>query len=211
MERVSAKATVKSLSKHWQKVGLPQYAQFDNDTRFQGAHHHKDSISRVMRLCLGLGVIPVFAPPREKGFQASIESYNGKWKSKVWARFEHPDIGGLIDRSNRYVTAYRNRIAHRIADAPARKVFPEGWELNLQTHPRGQIIYIRRTSEKGTVYILGHTFMVDEHWLHRLVRSEVDLDAGHIRFYRLRRREPSNQPCLGEVSYHLPKKRFHEK
>ena len=87
MERVSAKATVVSLIEHWQEVGLQQYAQFDNDTRFQGAHQHKDSISRVMRLCLGLEVIPVFAPPRERGFQASIENYNGRWESKVWARF----------------------------------------------------------------------------------------------------------------------------
>lgn len=210
MGQVSAKATVVSLTEHWQEVGLPQYAQFDNDTRFQGAHHHKDSISRVMRLCLGLGVTPVFAPPRESGFQASIESYNGRWKSKVWARFQHPDIAGLIVRSNRYVTAYRDRMAHRIADAPPRQPFPQGWELDLQARPQGRIIYIRRTSEKGAVYILGHTFSVDEHWLHRLVRCEVDLQAERIKFYRLRRREPDNQPCLGEVTYILPRKRFWE-
>jgi len=163
-----------------------------------------------MRLCLGLGVTPVFAPPRESGFQASIESYNGRWKSKVWARFQHPDIAGLIVRSDRYVTAYRDRMAHRIADAPPRRPFPEGWELDLQARPQGRIIYIRRTSEKGAVYILGHTFSVDEHWLHRLVRCEVELEAERIKFYRLRRKEPDNQPCLGEAPYHLPKKRFYE-
>jgi len=210
MERVSAKATVVSLTKHWQEVGLPQYAQFDNDTRFQGAHHHKDSISRVMRLCLGLGVIPVFTPPRERGFQASIENYNGRWESKVWARFQHKDIADLTIRSDRYVMAYRDRMAHRIADAPPRRPFPEEWELDLQACPQGRIIYIRRTSEKGAVYILGHTFSVDEHWLHRLVRCEVELEAERIKYYRLRRREPGNQPCLGEVAYHPPKKRFYE-
>src|SRR2546427_4341208 len=29
---------------HWKQHGLPVYAQFDNDTRFQGAHQHKDVI-----------------------------------------------------------------------------------------------------------------------------------------------------------------------
>jgi len=210
MERVSAKTTVVSLTGHWQEVGLPQYAQFDNDTRFQGAHHHKDSIGRVIRMCLGLGVIPVFAPPRERGFQASIENYNGRWESKVWARFQHKDITDLTMRSDRYVAAYRSRMAQYIKEAPPRRPFPEGWKLDLQAHPQGRIIYIRRTGEKGTVYILGHRFIVDKHWLHRLVRCEVDLQAERIKFYRLRRREPTDQPCLGEEVYKFPRKRFHE-
>jgi len=210
MERVSAKATVVSLTEHWQEVELPQYAQFDNDTRFQGAHQHKDSIGRVIRLCLGLGVIPVFAPPRERGFQASIENYNGRWESKVWARFQHKDIADLTIRSDRYVVAYRSRMAQYIKAAPPRRPFPEGWKLDLQAHPQGRIIYLRRTSEKGTVDILGHIFSVDEHWLHRLVRCEVDLQTERVKFYRLRRREPNDQPCLGEVVYKLPRKRFHE-
>jgi len=210
MEMVSAKTSVVSLIEHWREVGLPQYAQFDNDTRFQGAHQHKDSIGRVIRLCLGLGVIPVFAPPREKGFQASIENYNGRWESKVWARFQHKDIADLTIRSDRYVAAYRSRMAQYIKAAPPRRPFPEGWKLDLQAHPQGRIIYLRRTSEKGTVDILGHIFNVDEHWLHRLVRCEVDLQAERIKFYQLRRMEPNDQPCLGEVAYKLLRKRFHE-
>ncbi len=210
MERVSAKATVESISGHWEECGLPQYAQFDNDTRFQGAHHHKDSIGRVMRLCLGLGVTPVFVPPRERGFQASIENYNGRWESKVWSRFQHRDIEDLKGRSDLYVKAYRDRMAHKIADAPPRRPFPEEWELNLQTLPRGQIIYIRRTSEKGSVHFLGRTFSVDKHWVHRLVRCEIDLRSDRIRFYRLRRKEPNNQPCLGEVVYHISRERLSE-
>ena len=70
---VTAKAAVEALLEHWRAVGLPGYAQFDNDTIFQGPHQHKDVIGRVMRACLGLGVVPVFAPPRETGFQATIE------------------------------------------------------------------------------------------------------------------------------------------
>ena len=52
-----------------------------------GTHRHPDAIGRVMRLCLSLGVVPVFVPPRETGFQAMIEGYNGRWQAKVWARF----------------------------------------------------------------------------------------------------------------------------
>lgn len=60
-----------ALEVFWRKHGLPAFAQFDNDVRFQGGHNHPDVIGRVMRLCLSLGVTPVFAPPLETGFQAA--------------------------------------------------------------------------------------------------------------------------------------------
>jgi hypothetical protein len=37
-----------------------------------------------------------------------------------------------------------------------------------------------------------------------LVRCEVDLDAGAIAFYALRRREPSQQPLLLAAPFVLP-------
>src|SRR5438105_3842497 len=86
-ESVTAKFVVECLVEHWREFGLPGYAQFDNDTIFQGPHTYPDVVGRVSRLCLGLGVVPVFVPPREPGFQAAIENYNGWWQAKVWGRF----------------------------------------------------------------------------------------------------------------------------
>src|SRR3954451_20795510 len=149
MAVVTAKAAVDAPVEHWRAIGLPGYAQFDNDTIFQGAHQHKDVVGRVIRVCLGLGVVPVFAPPRETGFQAAIESPNGRWQAKVWARFVHESLEGLVARSDRYVAACRVRAAARIEAAPPRRPFPEGWELDLQAQPRGQIVSLRRTGEQG--------------------------------------------------------------
>ena len=59
MHRMSAKAVVSCLLERWQRDGLPSYAQFDNDTVFQGAHQFADTVGRVSRLCLQLGVSPV--------------------------------------------------------------------------------------------------------------------------------------------------------
>ena len=69
---------------------------------------------------------------------------------------------------------------------------------------------MRRTSEQGAVYLLGRTFPVTPGWLHRLVHAEVDLEAQHIRFYALRRRQPDRQPLLSTVPYVLPRRRFEE-
>ena len=207
---VTARTAVERLIEHWRAHGLPAYAQFDNDTIFQGPHQHQDVVGRVARLCLGLGVTPAFAPPRETGFQAAIENLNGRWQAKVWARFTHESLDDLRARSDRYVAASRQRAAARIEAAPPRRPIPAGWEPDLQAPLRGRIVYLRRTGEAGAVELLGHRFEVDPLWPHRLVRAEVDLDTDRIRFYALRRREPGRQPLLREVAHRLPRRRFRE-
>jgi Homeodomain-like domain len=203
---ISAATVRAALLGHWQAWGRPAYAQFDNDTRFQGPHQHPDTIGSVTRLCLQAGVTPVFVPPRETGFQAGIESLNGRWQAKVWARFEHESLAGLQERSARYVAASRQRSAVRREGAPARLPLPADWAPDPATRLRGRIIYLRRTSEAGQVSLLGRSFAVTDHWVHRLVRCEVDLDAACLRIYALRRRAPSEQPLLREVAYTLPQR-----
>ena len=63
LDKLSARGSVPCLLGRWQRDGLPAYAQFDNDTVFQGAHQYPDTVGRISRLCLALGVIPVFVPP----------------------------------------------------------------------------------------------------------------------------------------------------
>jgi hypothetical protein len=207
---ITARVSVTALIEHWRQFGLPGYAQFDNDTRFQGAHHYPDNLGRVSRVCLSLQVTPVFTPPRETGFQAAIESYNGRWQAKVWRRFHFDSLKSLQDQSTRFVAATRARAAERVLIAPPRRPFPRCWQPDLQTPPMGRIVFLRRTNDHGQVRLLGHTFRVDSLWVHRLVRSEVDLDSKTLRFFALRRREPIAQPLLAQFPYQLPLKPFQD-
>jgi len=197
-------AAMTAILAHWRAVGLPEYAQFDNDTRFQGPHQYPDTIGRIIKLCLSLAVTPVFAPPREHGLQNAVESYNGRWQAKVWSRFHYEELEELKEQSRRYVAAYRKKNAARSEKAPPRRKIPSQWKFDEKAKVSGRIIFIRRTSDKGTVELLGHQYEVDAHWNHRLVRCEVDIDAKEIRCYALRRREPDRQPLLHKVSYQLP-------
>jgi hypothetical protein len=205
---IFAHTVVQALIEHWRSFGLPAYAQFDNDTRFQGAHQFRDTIGRVIRLCLSLGVTPVFAPPRETGFQAAVESFNARWQAKVWQRFHFDSLSAVQAQSAKYAMAHRQRARLRIDAAPRRSRFPSSWKLDLQAQPRGCIIYLRRTDARGQVSLLGHSFVVDRTWPHRLVRAHVDLIAEQIKFFALRRREPNSHRLLNTVAYHLPKRKF---
>jgi hypothetical protein len=207
---VTSTLTVESLVEHWRVVGLPGYAQFDNDMIFHGTHRYPDALGRVVRVCLSLGVVPVFVPPRETGFQAMIESYNGWWQAKVWSRFQHADLEGLQGCSGRYVTALRRQRAARIEAAPDRRPFPANWELNLKKRPGGRLVYLRRSNGLSEVTLLGRTWPLGQVWPNRLVRCEVDLDQDKLRFFTLRRKDPTSQPQVLEVNYRLPNRGFQD-
>jgi hypothetical protein len=81
--------------------------------------------------------------------------------------------------------------------------------MDLQTL-RGRAIFLRRTDAQGRVSLLGHGFAVDGKWASRLVRAEVDLSAKRVRFYALRRREPTWQPLLKTHRYDPPTWAFTE-
>ena len=82
--------------------------------------------------------------------------------------------------------------------------------MNWQTPLAGRVLFLRRTDGAGSVSLLGHSFGIANHWVHRLIRAEVDLDSDRIRFYALHRREPEQQPLLREVRHRVPRKRFRE-
>jgi hypothetical protein len=211
MEQPSAQATVNTLLDRWRHLGLPSYAQFDNDTLFQGAHQWPDSVGRVTRLCLALGVTPVFAPPREPGFQNAIEGFNGLWQAKVWHRHHARSAADLQAVCDRYVAAHRAKNAARAEAAPARRALSADFALDLRAPLRGTVVYLRRTSEHGAVELLGYRFKVDPQWTHRLLRCEVDFTRHRIRCYALRRRQPAHQPLLCSFPYHRPDRPFQGK
>ena len=208
MPQPGAKVTVEALLGHWREHGLPGYAQFDNDTIFQGTHRFADTVGRVSRLCLALRVIPVFAPPREPGFQNPIEGFNALWQAKVWQRHHCRNVAALESVSTRYIAAHRAKTAARRESAPSRRGFPTRFTFDLHAPLTGSIIFLRRSNENGDINLLGRNFRVAEHWLHRLVRCEVDFTNQHIRFHALRRRDPAEQPLLSELPYPRPYKLF---
>lgn len=208
LEQRSAKGTVPCLLARWQRDGLPVYAQFDNDTVFQGAHQFANSVGRISRLCLQLKVIPVFVPPLEHGMQNTIESFNGLWQAKVWQRYRVASVAELQTLSERYIVAHRARTHALFEAAPPRRPMPPHFEFNLHAPLRGQIIFIRRTDESGRVHLLGQHFAVSREWLHRLVRCEVHFDDHYIRCFALRSRAPAEQPLLVTIPYHRPDKPF---
>lgn len=120
---------LKSLQLHWREHGRPSDMPFDNDTVFQGPHRYADVFGRVTQMCLQLGVTPVFAP-RENGFQASIEAYNGRWQQEGLATF-HLQFAPRSPAANRPLReGHESTVGIRIQGDPRRRPYPKDWMFN---------------------------------------------------------------------------------
>ena len=61
----------------WRRLGLPRHFQVDNEMTFYGSPQYPHTLGPLARLCLPLGVEPVFIPPREPWRNGVVEKFNG--------------------------------------------------------------------------------------------------------------------------------------
>jgi len=61
----------------WQKMGRPRKLQMDNGLEFRGSNRYPRSLGKLLRVCLDLGVEPVFIPTHEPWRNGVIENLNG--------------------------------------------------------------------------------------------------------------------------------------
>ena len=199
--------TTQRILEHWKRFGRPAYVQFDNGTVFAGPPHPL-VLGMVPRMCLELGTQVVFTIPRETGPQAKIERFNHTWEKSIWNRFSFANEVDLERQIAKFLEAHRRKHAAAISEAPERFPVPADWKPSFPSRVQGRVIFIRRTDEKGQVFFLGQTFLVASTWPHRLVRCNVDFTNQRIEFYRLRRREPLDQPLMKTLEFEFPSRIF---
>ena len=73
----SMDAILDFLVSAWQNMGYPRYLKMDNCLDFRGSNRHPRALSKLMRVCLDLGVQPVFIPICEPWRNGVVENLNG--------------------------------------------------------------------------------------------------------------------------------------
>ena len=78
----------------WQILGIPKYLQLDNELSFKGSNRHPRTFGEVIKLCLYLGVEPIFIPEAEPWRQGVIEKFNSVY-DKTFLELKFLEISNI--------------------------------------------------------------------------------------------------------------------
>lgn len=94
--------------KTWKHLGVPDFLQMDNELSFRGSNRYPRSFGIVIRLCLSLGVQPVFIPVGEPWRNGQIESFQNLF-DKVFFRSQHfPNYKALCEEAKVFENFHNN-------------------------------------------------------------------------------------------------------
>lgn len=189
-----AKTLCQFLLQGWSILGLPSRLQMDNGKEFTGQGRWPRSLGQVIRLCLYLGVEPVFVPEGMPCWQGSIENANGWIGQHVIKARTYKGTGpvrralkrSLVVANAKHVhenlgwkTSAEYRRSKKLVKLPADFQLPEG---RLPTCA-GKVTCIRWVRPSGRITILGEKWRVGKRWKHRYVTATIYTKSQELKVY----------------------------
>ena len=192
----------------WQHLGLPEMAQFDNGREFCGFGYSARFLSRVIRLCLRLGIEPVFIPKGKPQWNGSVENFNGWFQPLLLSRpFRRPcdvrrqlrRLMTTVNEQHVYIQLGGRTSAHYRRSKQLRKLPADFTVENKLPIAVGKVTFIRLVAAQGTVRILGQSFKVGKRLKYQYVKVTIYTKYQKLKVY-------SKGKLIKELSYPLPKR-----
>ncbi len=177
----------------WQRLGLPQHAQFDNGAEFYAWGRWPRSLNRLIRLVLRVGVQPIFIPEASPERNGSVENFNG-WFQPLLLRRPFANPAAVRRELQRVLTAVNERHVHqqlgfktplRFRRSKRLRKLPARFKLDFTKIPvtAGKITFIRRVLPTGYVDILGESVKVSRRWRFQYVKLILDTLSQILKVY----------------------------
>ena len=168
----------------WKTLGIPDLAQFDNESVFSGGRYAR-KISQVVRLCLYFGIPVLFTPLDEASYNWQIETFNALWAKQFWQRHHFSRRCDVPRVQRSFLEWYRtDYVAPRQSDTPAHlrrghrlHRLPARWVESLPDPLplcAGHIQAVRRVDETGFVRFLNEPLRVGKRFAGRYVWLTLD-------------------------------------
>jgi len=185
----TAAAACEHLLQTWQQLGVPDMAQFDNESAFSGGNHPW-VLGQVVRLCLYMGIEVLFIPLGEADDNSPVETFNHLWAQQFWGLHHFTRRRDVSRVQRTFLAWYRSYYI-----APRKPDTPEHMRQGAQVHtlashdatglpPRlpiyaGRVHAVRRVSPEGQVRFLNQTLRVGKRYRERYVW--LTLETAHQR------------------------------
>lgn len=179
----------------WQQRGLPKVLQMDNALEFRGSNRYPRSFGKVVRLCLDVGVEPLFIPQHEPWRNGFIENFNGLADRLCLSREEFAKYVALrqgvkrleevINTSHRLAAIDGKTPNEFIADKSLRFLSKDytKHENDLPLE-KGKISFIRLIRKSGRITLCAEDkFMIDPELKWEYVFAQVVVQSQQLKIY----------------------------
>jgi hypothetical protein len=177
------------LVETWADLGLPRLAQFDNEDSFRGGHTHSRVLGAVVRLCLYVGVEPLFIPFYEAKRNHWVEGFHALWVSAFWSRYRFDDLGHVQREVKKFLRWYWTRYHPPSLAGKTPSQMREGSRPVLLTPERRRLIpeplpvtagfihFVRRVDVEGRIVVLNQAWTVGRRWAGRYVWARIETES----------------------------------
>ena len=170
----TAESVMAHLKKVWKTRGIPQSLQMDNDAAFYGSRRVPHHFGQIVRLCLYVGIEPIFIPVGEAKRNGDVEQLHGVWDKAVWQQVHFDTVKAAQDFTPQFEQWYMNeyeppKLKGRTPRAmensrPRYRMTESLWQAIPDELPivAGRIHFIRRVSEAGTIEVLNEQWHISK-------------------------------------------------
>jgi len=171
----------------WQNLGCPRYLKMDNCLDFRGSNRHPRALSKLMRVCLDLGIQPVFIPICEPWRNGVVENLNGLLGRFLFRTHTFQTEQQLHKAVQRMETTINT--THRLSTlqgktpqefaAHARLRHPPAdydWRVRDLRLLKGNVTFIRFVRKSGRITVTARDkFLIGEKYKWHYVMAVVDV------------------------------------
>lgn len=179
----------------WQKMGRPKKLQMDNGLEFRGSNRYPRSLGKLLRVCLDLGVEPIFIPTHEPWRNGVIENLNGLI-NRLLLRVQHFQTGLQLERAVQKLETSINT-THRLpaldgktpeefaARARIRSMpLPYIWRKRDFRLLKGCVSYIRLVRKSGRITLTANDkFLIGKRYKWQYVLAQVNVQTKKLNIF----------------------------
>lgn len=183
------------LVESWQNTGRPKSLQMDNGLEFRGSNRYPRSLGKLSRVCLDLGVKPVFIPTREPWRNGVVENLNGliqrlflkaqTFETEKHLHKETKKLETAINTTHR-LSALDGKTPQEFSTGTHMRSMPSGydWRTRNLRLLKGKVSFIRLVRKSGKITLTAKDkFFISKKYKWRYVLATVNVRQKQLNIY----------------------------
>jgi hypothetical protein len=205
----SSQRTIDAFWAIWQRLGMPEHLQVDNELVFFGSPAYPRGMGALIRLCLLNGIEPWFIPQGEPWRNGVVEKFNDHYRQKFLGRIHIAGESELHLESLLFEQKHNRRYRYsklggrtpRQALALANKTLRFPTEKQAPHHPlvkpvHGKYHVVRFIRSDGMLDVFGERFRLPTETHYEYVIATIDVKEQKLKVYL-------NKTQVDEINYNM--------